>query len=66
MNDIAVVNILTALAAVMLIAFGVHFSIQRRRKARRARTGRCPKCGYNRFGLGAGVVCPECGFAAAG
>ncbi len=31
---------------------------------RRARTGFCPKCIYNRTGLAAGAVCPECGAAA--
>jgi transposase InsO family protein len=28
---------------------------------RRARAGRCPKCGYDRAGLAASAVCPECG-----
>ena len=28
---------------------------------RRARAGFCPKCNYNRTGLAAGAVCPECG-----
>ena len=28
---------------------------------RRARLNLCPKCGYDRAGLGAGVRCPECG-----
>ena len=28
---------------------------------RRARVGFCPKCGYDRTGLAAGAVCPECG-----
>ena len=28
---------------------------------RRARLGRCPKCNYDRTGLAAGAVCPECG-----
>ncbi len=31
---------------------------------RRARDGACLKCGYDRAGLAAGVVCPECGAAA--
>ena len=33
---------------------------------RRAREGACPACGYDRAGLAAGVVCPECGAAARG
>jgi hypothetical protein len=33
---------------------------------RRARTGVCPKCGYDRAGLAASAVCPECGTDAAG
>ena len=28
---------------------------------RRERVGRCPKCHYDRAGLAAGAVCPECG-----
>jgi hypothetical protein len=28
---------------------------------RRARLNLCPKCHYDRAGLGAGAVCPECG-----
>ena len=28
---------------------------------RRAREGACPACGYDRAGLAAGAVCPECG-----
>ena len=31
---------------------------------RRARVGFCPKCNYDRTGLAAGAVCPECGTAA--
>jgi len=31
------------------------------RARRRERFGRCPKCGYDRTGLAAGAVCPECG-----
>ena len=31
---------------------------------RRARLKLCPKCGYDRAGLAAGAVCPECGSAA--
>ena len=30
---------------------------------RRERVGRCPKCHYDRAGLPAGAVCPECGVA---
>jgi hypothetical protein len=32
---------------------------------RRARVGLCPKCNYDRTGLAAGAVCPECGAAPA-
>jgi hypothetical protein len=28
---------------------------------RRARLNLCPKCNYDRAGIGAGAVCPECG-----
>jgi hypothetical protein len=28
---------------------------------RRERLGRCPKCNYDRAGIAAGAVCPECG-----
>jgi hypothetical protein len=31
------------------------------RSRQRARRGRCPACNYDRAGLGADVVCPECG-----
>ena len=31
---------------------------------RRVREGACPACGYDRAGLAAGAVCPECGAAA--
>ena len=31
---------------------------------RRARAGVCAKCGYDRAGLAASAVCPECGAAA--
>jgi hypothetical protein len=33
------------------------------RRWRRRRAGRCPACGYDRAGLAAGAVCPECGDA---
>jgi hypothetical protein len=33
------------------------------REARRARVGRCPRCDYDRTGLAAGAVCPECAAA---
>ena len=37
---------------------------QRERLAhRRAQTHLCPKCNYDRTGLAAGAVCPECGAA---
>ncbi len=35
------------------------------RSSRRRRRGRCANCNYDRTGLAAGVVCPECGVAAA-
>jgi hypothetical protein len=28
---------------------------------RRAHAGSCPKCGYDRTGIGDDVICPECG-----
>ena len=31
---------------------------------RRVREGACPACGYDRAGLAAGAVCPECGATA--
>jgi hypothetical protein len=31
---------------------------------RRARLNLCPKCNYDRAGIGAGAVCPECGASA--
>jgi hypothetical protein len=34
-----------------------------RRAAMRVRTGACRQCGYNRHGLPAQAVCPECGAA---
>jgi len=33
---------------------------------RRARLNFCPKCSYDRTGLAAGAVCPECGSKAGG
>jgi hypothetical protein len=33
------------------------------RGSARARAGCCGRCGYDRAGLGAGAVCPECGGA---
>ena len=33
--------------------------------ARRSRLNLCPKCNYDRTGLAAGAVCPECGAAPA-
>ena len=35
--------------------------VRRWRRARRVERGRCGGCGYDRKGLGEGVVCPECG-----
>jgi len=34
-----------------------------RRASRRSRIGLCPACSYDRLGLAAGAVCPECGAA---
>ncbi len=31
------------------------------RRVRRARGGRCRRCGYDRAGLAPGAICPECG-----
>src|SRR5262245_48095145 len=31
---------------------------------RRGRAGKCTSCGYDRGGLGAGALCPECGASA--
>jgi hypothetical protein len=33
---------------------------------RRERAGRCPNCNYDRAGLAAGAVCPECGSGSGG
>ena len=37
--------------------------IRSSRQQRNARLGLCPKCNYDRTGLAAGAVCPECGAA---
>ncbi len=51
---------------VALIAlFGTAGAWRLDRLARRARLNMCPKCNYDRAGLVAGVVCPECGAAIA-
>ena len=47
-------------AALSAVAAGLTEWFQRRHE-RRARVGRCPACNYNRAGLAADVVCPECG-----
>ena len=38
----------------------------RNRHRRRSRAGKCPECNYDRTGLAAGAVCPECGAGGAG
>lgn len=45
------------------IPLGLWLGIGPLRRRRRRRAGRCPRCGYDRAGLAAGAVCPECGHA---
>lgn len=45
------------------IAYLVLFGAGTLRRARRRRRGLCPHCGYDRRGLGADSLCPECGHA---
>lgn len=46
----------------MVIGVEANAAVARWRAERRMRLrGACPHCGYDREGLGAGVVCPECG-----
>ena len=49
-----------ALCALGVTAFARYLDTLARR---RARIGFCPKCNYDRTGLAAGAVCPECGSA---
>ena len=46
-------------AGLLLIGCGVFVA------RRRLRVGECAACGYDRRGLGAGAICPECGAGAA-
>ncbi|HLP84211.1 MAG TPA: hypothetical protein VK157_07670 [Phycisphaerales bacterium] len=52
----------------LLIAAGATAAAWRAdvRERRRQRVGSCPACGYDRRGLDAGKVCPECGAASHG
>ena len=45
----------------LLTAAGVPLLLSGRRARRRAVAGACMQCGYDRRGLAAGAVCPECG-----
>ncbi|HVU64521.1 MAG TPA: hypothetical protein VHC70_11135 [Phycisphaerales bacterium] len=47
----------------MVTALAWHFDTLARR---RERVGRCPNCNYDRAGLAAGAVCPECGSGSGG
>jgi hypothetical protein len=47
------------------LPMGVWLAIGPVRRWRRRRAGRCPACGYDRAGLAASAVCPECGHAPA-
>lgn len=40
---------------------GIAWWLDRRDRCRRARVDLCPECNYERTGLVAGAVCPECG-----
>ncbi len=46
------------IAAALIALLASHLDILARR---RARLNLCPKCHYDRAGLAAGAVCPECG-----
>ena len=46
--------------ALLITAVAWRFDVLARR---RARLNLCPRCNYDRTGLAAGVVCPECGTA---
>jgi len=48
-------------AFVTVLGWGADF-----RASRRARLNCCPKCNYDRTGLAASTVCPECGSKAGG
>jgi hypothetical protein len=54
-----------SLAAAVLLAGGGAWFLDVCAR-RRERAGRCPKCRYDRTGLAAGVVCPECGATVTG
>jgi hypothetical protein len=45
------------------VPMGVWLALGPLRRWRRRRVGRCERCGYDRAGLTAGTVCPECGHA---
>ena len=47
--------------ATAVTAWGFDGLARRRRRA--ARLNLCPKCNYNRAGIGGGMSCPECGSA---
>jgi hypothetical protein len=51
---------LLAVMAALLAGTARYFDTLARR---RARLNLCPKCGYDRAGLAASAVCPECGMA---
>jgi ssDNA-binding Zn-finger/Zn-ribbon topoisomerase 1 len=46
---------------VIALAAAAVWSYDFSRARRCARLNRCPKCNYDRAGLGIGAVCPECG-----
>lgn len=53
------------LLALMVVPTSILWYVDRA-AARRRRAGLCVKCGYDRAGLDAAAVCPECGAAARG